>query len=213
MIVVSWSECNTIMKYGRPNMIFSTFLMAWLIDQVKSILSLGLVYIIVVRRFMYLPVNEYEYSDPNERPAAQENSIPLLKIFCLKFLEHETTEVFSTMVVIVYTVFILFWLLSPEFASNPSGVIVPDSIMTNIDTYFLVFFFIEIVLKLFASNLMYIYAYANTFDTAVVVISLIFNLMGYTFKILGVLRLVRVVVIILKNITGNTEKLRHEKMM
>jgi hypothetical protein len=68
MVVVSWSECNEITKVGRPNLIFGTFLFSWIIDQAKSLFTLGLVYMIVVRRFMYLAVNEYDYSDPNERP-------------------------------------------------------------------------------------------------------------------------------------------------
>jgi len=36
-----------------------------LIDQFKSIFTLGIVYMIVVRRFMHLEVNEHEYMDPN----------------------------------------------------------------------------------------------------------------------------------------------------
>jgi hypothetical protein len=107
----------------------------------------------------------------------------------------------------------MFWLLSPEFATGPKKEVVPDDLMKNIDTYFLVFFFVEIAMKMFASNMMYLNNYANMFDTAVVVISLIFNTMGSTFKILGVLRLVRVVVIVFRKISGNTEKLRHQKMM
>jgi hypothetical protein len=212
-IIMSWSECNEIISLsnGRPNLLFSTFLFAWVIDQAKSLVTLGLVYVIVVRRFMYLAVNEYDFSHPDERPPPQENSIPRLKIFCLKFLESEASEFFSMFVIIIYTVFIMFWLLSPEFNSNRD--VVPEVIMTEIDTYFLVFFFIEICLKLFASNMMYLYSNANQFDTVVVVISLIFNMMGNSFKFLGVLRLVRVVVILFRNITGNTEKLRQQKMM
>ena len=69
-------------------------------------------------------------------------------------------------------------------------------------------FFAEIVLKTFASNMMFLLDKFNIFDAAVVLISEILNLMNIMAKGLGVLRLLRVVVITIR-ITGNTSKLRH----
>ena len=134
--------------------------------------------------------------------------IPKLKVFCLKILESDQFERLSMFIIGIYTVFLMFWLISPEFSPGPEGL-VSDKIMTGIDTYFLVIFFTEIVMKLFASNFMYIYDGFNMFDSIIVIISLIFNVIGVIIKFLGVLRLIRVVVIILRNITGNTIKLRH----
>lgn len=62
------AQVYTTLMYGRPNMIFPTFLYALLLDQLKSIIVLSMVYAIVVRRFMYLSVNEYEYNPIDERP-------------------------------------------------------------------------------------------------------------------------------------------------
>lgn len=50
----------------------------------------------------------------------------------------------------------------------------------------------------------------NAFDAIVVIISEIFNILGIVAKGLGVLRLLRVVVITIRKITGNTSKLRHQ---
>lgn len=72
-----------------------------------------------------------------------------------------------------------------------------------IDGVFLSIFFIEIVLKSFASNLMYLYDAFNLFDAVVVILSEVLNLMNIIYPGLGVLRLIRVVVIILRKITGN----------
>lgn len=61
---------------------------------------------------------------------------------------------------------------------------------------------------------MYLIDYFNTFDAIIVLVSLVFNLVGITqAKFLGVLRLVRVVVIIIRKITGNMSKLRHQNKL
>jgi hypothetical protein len=49
---------------GRPGLVFGTFLYVFLLDQVKSVFSLAIIYVIVVRRFMHLNENEEEYTDP-----------------------------------------------------------------------------------------------------------------------------------------------------
>ena len=53
----------------------------------------------------------------------------------------------------------------------------------------------------------------NAFDAAVVIISEVLNIMGIIAKGLGVLRLLRVVVITIRKITGNQSKLRHKAKM
>ena len=102
-------------------------------------------------------------------------------------------------VITFYTFFILFWLTHAEFIDPP----VPDEEMSNVDNIFLNFFLLEIILKSFASNLMYLYDSFNTFDTFVVILSFVLNFMGIVIKGISVLRLIRVVVIILRKITGN----------
>jgi hypothetical protein len=46
---------------GRPGLIFLTLLLSIVFDQIKSIIFLFLIYTIIIRRFMLLPVNEHEY--------------------------------------------------------------------------------------------------------------------------------------------------------
>ena len=86
---------------------------------------------------------------------------------------------------------------------------ISDFVMSKIDTCFLTFFFTEIILKCFASNFMFLCDVFNCFDTTIVLISEILNIIGIVAKGLGVLRLIRVVVITIRKITGNTSKLRH----
>ena len=56
---------------------------------------------------------------------------------------------------------------------------------------------------------MFLRDFFNGFDAAIVTISYLFNIIGITAKGLAVLRLIRVVVITIRKITGNTSKLRH----
>jgi len=81
--------------------------------------------------------------------------------------------------------------------------------MAEIDNVFLNFFLVEIILKSFSSNLMYLKDSFNLFDAFVVILSEVLNIMEIIIKGISVLRLIRVVVIILRKITGNQSKLRH----
>ena len=193
---------------GRPGLIFLTLLLSIVFDQIKSVLFLYLVYTIVIRRFMLLAVNEHEYvkAEILEIPK-QENALPRLQVFCLKTLESTTFEMMSMALISIYTVFVLFQLTLAEFFG------VPDGLLAQIDNVFLTLFFIEIILKTFASNLMFLLDLFNAFDAFVVIISEVLNLMGIVAKGLGVLRLLRVVVITIRKITGKQSNLRHKAML
>jgi len=82
--------------------------------------------------------------------------------------------------------------------------------MQTIDFIFLTIFFIEIMLKTFASSGGFLIDGFNLFDASIVIISWGLMLNGITQKGLGVLRLIRVVVITIRSITGNKSRLRHQ---
>lgn len=130
--------------------------------------------------------------------------IPKLKLFCLKMLESTCFETISISLISVYTIFILFWLTMADIFG------ISDFILSKIDTAFLTCFFTEIVIKTFASNFMFLFDAFNCFDASIVFISEILNIMGIIAKGLGVLRLIRVIVITIRKITGNQSKLRHQ---
>lgn len=101
------------------------------------------------------------------------------------------------MVIYVYSVFILFDLTFADIFQ------VNGEYMTNIDSAFLAFFFVEICFKAFASSGMYLADFFNCFDAAIVILSVVLNIIGVVAKGLGVLRLIRVVVITIRQITGS----------
>jgi hypothetical protein len=60
-------------SYGRIALIFITFAYAFIIDQIKQIAILGLVYQIIVKRFGFLKENEKEWLDRASLPEKTEN--------------------------------------------------------------------------------------------------------------------------------------------
>ena len=195
---------TSVIASGDSNLVFLTFGLAFLADQAKSYISLSLVYLVVVRRFGFLKENEKEYIDPAVRAEKYENALPELQISCLKTLEHSTVELFSFLIISLYSFFILFDLGFTEM------VHVDRSTLNMIDFCFLNVFALEIALKTFASSGMFLVDAFNTFDAIIVFLSWVLMLWGITAKGLGVLRLIRVVVIIIRSITDKKSKLRHQ---
>jgi len=74
--------------------------------------------------------------------------------------------------------------------------------MSSIDQIFLIIFLVEIFLKSFASNAMYLYDGFNLFDAFIVILSFILNMVDIIIKGLSVMRLIRVVVIVVRKISG-----------
>ena len=193
-----------VIASGDANLVFSTFGLAFLADQAKSYITLSVVYLAVVRRFGFLRENEKEYIEPAVRAEKLENALPELQQSCLKTLEHSTVEFMSFFTICVYSFFILFDLGFTEI------IHVDRNLMNTIDFCFLNVFALEIALKTFASSGMFLVDAFNTFDAIIVFLSWVLMLFGITAKGLGVLRLIRVVVIIIRSITDNKSKLRHQ---
>lgn len=118
-------------------------------------------------------------------------------------------------IISVYALFVIFWLTHAEFVPKPNIPNPPppidEGLLILIDQIFLCFFLTEIVLKTFASNMIYLKDLFSIFDAIIVFVSFILNMMGIVIKGLGVLRLIRVMVIIMNKITGNTSKLKHKQ--
>ena len=198
---------TVVIASGDAKLMFSTFGLAFLVDQGKSYISLSLIYIVVVRRFGFLKENEREYIDPAVKGEKYENALPELQISCLKTLENSTVEGISFFTICVYSFFILFDLGFTEM------IYVNRDVMNSIDFSFLNVFALEIGLKTFASGGMFLMDPFNTFDAIIVFLSWILMIFGITAKGLGVLRLIRVVVIIMRSITDTKSKLRHQSKL
>jgi len=132
-------------------------------------------------------------------------AIPRLKNCCLKTLEHQYIENLSLLTIGLYSIFILFDLTMSSLFT------IDLALLEMIDFVFLTIFATEIALKTFASSGTFLMDGFNLFDAAIVIVSWALMIRGITFKGLGVLRLIRVVVITIRSITGNKSRLRHSK--
>ena len=193
-----------VVKTGDSFLVFVTFALTFLIDQVKQFGTLAVIYIVVVRRFGFLKENEREFVDPGDKELKFEMAIPRLQSCCLKTLEHQTMENLALLTIGFYSIFILFDLTMSQFLN------VDAKMMGTIDFVFLTVFFIEIILKTFASNGGFLTDYFSLFDATIVILSWVLMINGITQKGLGVLRLIRVVVITIRSITGKKSRLRHQ---
>ena len=197
-----------VLNTGDGQIMTLTFLSIFIFDQLKQFFTLSIVYLVVVRRFGYLKENEKEFIDADYKDAKKEKAIPNLKVSCLKFLEHQYVETVSIMTIGLYSVFILYDLTLTTFLP------IPKDLIDRIDFIFLTIFFIEIALKSFASSFMFLLLdFFNMFDATIVIASWFLNIAGITMKGLGVLRLIRVVVITMRSITGSKNKLRHQSKL
>ena len=158
---------------------------------------------VVVRRFGYLKQNEKEFVEPENLDQKFENAIPRLKNCCLKTLEHQYIERLSLLTIGLYSIFILFDLTMSALFD------IPAELLETIDLVFLTVFMIEIILKTFASSGSFLVDGFSLFDATIVIVSWGLMIRGITFKGLGVLRLIRVVVITMRSITGQKSRLRH----
>jgi len=140
---------------GKICLVFVTFTFAFIVDQAKSVAVLSGVYMVIVRRFGFLKENEKEWMNKEVYEEKKENAIPKLKNFILKMLESRFVEGFSMFVISIYAVFILFDLTFSDILDTD------PTIMSQIDSVFLTFFFVEICLKAFASSGMYFFDFFN----------------------------------------------------
>ena len=203
LILYSLKLAINVASSGDSFLIFVTFGLTFLIDQVKQFGTLGVVYLVVVRRFGFLKENEKEFVNAEDKEIKNENAIPRLKNCLLKALGHRYIENLSLMTIGLYSVFILFDLTMSSLFT------IDAEILSTIDLTFLSIFFFEIILKSFASSGSFLMDGFNIFDATIVVVSFGLMLQGITQKGLGVLRLIRVVVITIRSITGNKSRLRH----
>ena len=64
MIAHSTYFLEMLANNGDPGLVFLTLLLSIAFDQVKSLIFLLIIYVIIVRRFGHLAVNEQEYLTP-----------------------------------------------------------------------------------------------------------------------------------------------------
>lgn len=109
---------------GEPSLVFLTLLLSIGFDQIKSVIFLFLIYVVIVRRFGHLAVNEHEYVSAEILALpTQEDALPRLQQYCLKLLNSNTFEMISMILISVYTVYVLFQLTIADIFNIPESLL------------------------------------------------------------------------------------------
>lgn len=126
--------------HSRPELLWCTFLFAFILDQVKTFVWLTTVWYVLIKRCGYLAQNEIDYQVVEDPVSLkQETFLPGLKVSCMKLLESSNFENGSFAFVGVYTLFTLYWLAIQDML----GLISTDT-LPLIDIIFTTLFLIEI---------------------------------------------------------------------
>ena len=173
------------------------FFIAWGLDQVKSIPVQVCVYWVVIRRFgIYENVNMLDWDD--EQVAERGPDISLLYLMrrtVANFLEHKAVSRFILGMVILLCV-VIFSELS--IAQQIDGSPTLQQFYYLVNYALLTFFVLEIVIKVFAYGHLFVLEFINVFDSTIVIISFIMQVLDLKAKILGILRVLRLIKVIIE---------------
>lgn len=85
VLVFVYVICQTIffsqitLRYGLPSLIYFTYILAFAVSQIIEFPLLSLIYLVIVRRFGYLKINEKEWLDMEAYKDKHEKAVPKLK--------------------------------------------------------------------------------------------------------------------------------------
>merc|ERR1719191_1603530 len=183
---------STIVKStGRPGMIWFTWLMVILVDQVRNIVSMVFVWFVVLRRCGQVPLlDEAVAYKADEDEEVQQSPVDIFRRIVALGVESRPFELGVYVLVGFYAFFILVQ-MGIEPYIDPAGTVA--DVMFWLDAIFLAVFVLEILARTIAHGLWYLKDIWNLFDAAVVFTSVVFKFVGDTsrWRHLRLLRLLR----------------------
>lgn len=196
-------------KFGHPLTIMVEFFVAWAFDQLKSVPIQFAIYWVVIRRFGYYEnVNLIQWDD--ETIAEKGPDMSLLYLMRKKvadFLEQQRVVNFILGMVILLCVVIFSELALSQQIDSISAL----SDMYDIINYIMLTFFVtEIIVKIFAYGHLFLIEFINVFDSTIVIVSYVMLILRLKAKILGILRVLRLIKVII-NLKRVADEKREQK--
>lgn len=188
---------NYQLSYGKPQTIAVQFAIAFAIDQAKSFPCQLFIYWLFIRRLGFAENVHFEVWDDEVIAEADVNMSLLffLRKTVADFLEHRIVSRFILGMVICLCVVIFSELaIAQQEAQYP----VISQIYYVINFILLSFFMLEIVVKLFAYGHIFLYEFTNVFDSCIVIISFIMQVMNLKAKEVSILRVLRLIKVIIE---------------
>lgn len=185
-------------QYGRVLSILVEFAIALAFDQIKSILAQLVIYWVVIRRLNFLPITP-EFNGKWDDDTIYSGGTDSLSLFGFlrkktqDFVEHRVINSLILGMTLFLCLVIFSELSISEYIDKYEGL---GNFYKFLNFFLLTFFMIEIILKSFALGYIFISEFINVFDSVIVIVSFAFLLIGSQVKILGLLRILRLIKVV-----------------
>lgn len=193
--------------YGRPETVWSEWIIALVIDQVKSIIIHPVIWWCISRRCGIIPGTYTEWKDETVIPGINDESFMTeIRGYFAQVLEGKHFTYGLIGLVIFYAFFVLLSLSIDEYIN---AYTVAVDVFYYIDLSLLVIFVTEIFLKFIAWGFSYIFEIWNMIDAVIVLVSFVFSVNHNQVKGIAILRLLRLirVLIIMRRVSESKKKL------
>lgn len=169
------------------------------VDQIKSIITQTITYWVVIRRLGRFGLSQEMKSGKWDDEAIYNGGIELSLFQSLRKSAQDFVENQRISNLILYMTIVLMVVIFTELAIQ--NYIGPKHsfgwyIFYIINYFLLLFFIVEIVVKVFAYGYYYFKELINTIDAAIVITSFVFHVLEVETKILGLLRVLRLIKVI-----------------
>jgi hypothetical protein len=196
IVIITLASCMiAVYKYGLPETVWFEFFLAFVLDQIKSLLIQPALWYVFVRHCGELTGSFTEWSD--EQVAIGANDVSMLDEIREQvgiFLKSKWVSIFFTGLVVFYAVFILINLSIDPYII---GIKAAEDAFYYTDFICLCLFVLELFLSIFAWMWTHLCDKLNIIDAIVILVSFIFSLINLNIKGIGVLRLLRLIRVII----------------
>ncbi|CAI2378850.1 unnamed protein product [Moneuplotes crassus] len=201
-----------IASYGDIRTVLIEFAIALPIEQAKCLIIQPVIWWVFIRRFGKLEVAEDFHWD-DERMLEEGESMSLLERVRRKgreFLDNSKVSSFIYVMVILLCIVIL---LELSFTNDIDKSEVLKEIFRWINFALLQFFMIEIAMRLFSEGCDFLMEFINLFDMCIVIVSYILNILRIDARIVGILRILRLVKVIIEMKRAADEQKDRQEMI
>jgi hypothetical protein len=194
-------------SFGRPKTVWTEWIIALVLDQVKSLIVHPAIWWTVSCRCGTIPGTFAEWKDETVMPGVNDQSMMTeIRGYFAQVLEGKYFAYGLIGLVIFYAFFVLLSLSIDEYINSYQVAV---DIFYYIDLSLLVVFVTEIILKFIAWGFTYIFEPWNTVDAVIVLVSFSFSVNHNQVKGIAILRLLRLVrvLIIMRRVSESKKKL------
>ena len=211
--------CLSTFEDGKPLTVLIELSIAIFIDQLKSIPIQFIIWIVVIRRCFKFEVQNFEEWDDDKilENGSEPSLLNYLRTTVQNFIKHPIIDTLILGMTLFLCVVIFSEMAMPtnfdtDEATGERNLV--GDIYYIINYFLLSFFVVEIALKIFADGLPWLLVFINVFDSIVVLVSFVFQVINIKVSFVGLLRILRLIKVITemkKTADKNRAKKEHIK--